>query len=411
MKKTRIPLISVILVLIVILSCTGCADTTDSETAEAVNIAFVVGIADGESKINEGIDELTALPAQPGTDYAFISAEGTPTCIGEPGTIVDLSDRGYTDTMMERIRTGMLADLTARLENYVPSSAEIDMASAIQLGVRQLKANAVEGRKNILVFYCSGRSTTGLISMVASPLYKVDIEASVPAIAEKMDLDMASIVDEVIWYCCGECGGGQPALSSTEKTKMKEFYKELFVLLGMDESNIIFKDNLPSTEYYQFCDAPVSYMDVENISSGLKEFTPEIFEDADALQEPIVIPESQLQYKADSAEFLSPETAVEVIQPVVDYLLEYPVNILVYSTCAGDADCYWLSEARSSTVRDLITKGGVAESRVTIVNVKVADDPYYQFGLGIGEEASVNRKTVIIDASTELAQQLLQNAV
>ena len=60
MKKTRIPLISVILVLIVILSCTGCADTTDSETAEAVNIAFVVGIADGESKINEGIDELTA---------------------------------------------------------------------------------------------------------------------------------------------------------------------------------------------------------------------------------------------------------------------------------------------------------------------------------------------------------------
>ena len=118
-------IIIVVLVLVMLLSCTGC---TSSETGEPVNIVFVVTIADDETKVNSGIDELSSLPAQPGSDYAFISAQGVPACIGEPGTIVDLSDRGYTDDMMDRARASIKADLAARLDSYHPTSAEIDMA-------------------------------------------------------------------------------------------------------------------------------------------------------------------------------------------------------------------------------------------------------------------------------------------
>lgn len=242
MKNLKNVIIAV-LTLVMVLTCTGC----NAETGEAVNIAFVVGIVDNETKINEGIEELSTLPAQPGSDYAFISIEGVPACIGKPGTITDLSNMGYTDAMMDRIRAGIKADLVDRLASYKPSSAQIDMARAIELSVHQLTAHAVEGRKNILVFYCSGKSSTGLINMVETPIYKLDLEASVHTIAEKMNLDMSNI-DEVIWYCCGDFGGkDQPALSFGEKAKMKAFYKELFVALGIDEASITFKDNLPSS--------------------------------------------------------------------------------------------------------------------------------------------------------------------
>ena len=100
----------------------------------------------------------------------------------------------------------------------------------------------------------------------------------------------------------------------------------------------------------------------------------------------------------------------------MDFLLEHPeVNILLYGTCAGDNDTDFsleLGRARAESIKAELEKGGVAEDRITAVTVKVADDPYYQFGLGTKSEASsVNRKCVMLDMSTELAKQILANAV
>lgn len=414
MKKIIKNIAIATLVLVMVFSLSGCGE---GQTAEPVNIAFVVGIADDETKFNDSIEELSMLPNLPGTNYAFISAEGKPATIGEISTIPDLSDRGYTDTMMERVRAGIKADLTERLASYKPSSTEIDIATATELAVRTLKANAVEGRRNILVYYSSGKSTTGLISMLETPVYKLDIEASVATVAEQMNVDMSGI-DEIIWYCCGDFGGvNQPKLSSNEKSQLKAFYEQLFTALGA--KSVTFKDNLPSDESYSFPDTPVSSIAVEGAASQLKELVvlkPDVFEGADAtvLKAPIVIPEDQVRYKPDSAEFLDPDAAAAAIQPVADYLAQYPeLNILLYGTCAGDTDSeytLWLGKARAESVKEALVAAGINASRITAVTVKVADDPYYQLGLGTGSEACVNRKTVMVDMSTELALHILANA-
>lgn len=394
----------------------GCGDTEDLQSSAPVNTAFVVGIADDETKFNDGIDELAILPAEPGSDYAFISIEGEPALIGD-GTIPDLSDRGYTETMMERVRTGIMADLTERLASFKPSSPEIDMAAATELAVRTLNAHAVEGRDNVLVYYCGGKSTTGLINMLETPVYKLDVEASASAVAQQMKADMSAI--DVVFYCCGDFGTEQPKLNANEKAQLKEFYRQLFTALGA--KSITFKDNLPSSECYHFADTPVSCMAVEGTASGLKDLVvldSKVFEDADAavLESPIVIPEEQVCYKPDSAEFLDPAAAADAIRPVADFLAEHPeVNILLYGTCAGDNDSDYtlqLGKARAESVKQaLVAEAGIDESRITAVTVKAANDPYYQFGLGTGSEASVNRKTVMIDMSTELAKQILANAI
>lgn len=413
MNKTIKSIFLTALTLSIVFCLTGCEG---GEENEPVNIAFVVGIADNETKLNEGISELSNLPASPSTNYAFISIEGEPRTIGEAGTIPNFSAQGYTNTMMERVRAGIMADLTERLNSYKPKSSEIDMAASTELSVRTLNAHAVEGRKNILVYYCSGKSTTGLINMLETPVYQMDVQSSAKAVAEKMNLDMSNI-DEVIWYCCGDFGDTQTKLSSVEKTQLQDFYKELFIALGVKAKKITFKDNLPNSESYSFPDTPVSCMPVEGTESGLVDLDPEMFKDADskALESPIVIPETQVSYKGDSAEFLDADAAKNAIQPVADFLLESPeVSVLIYGTCAGDVDSsetLTLGKARAESVKQVLVSAGVDEKRITAVTVKVTDDPYHQFNLGTGSEAAVNRKTVMIDMSTEFAKQILANAI
>ena len=152
--KTKNAIISVIF-MILILTCAGCSKK--QEVTEPVNIAFVLGVVDDETVINTDIDEFAALPSEPGTTYAFVSPESTPTTICDPGIIPDLTDRGYTSTMIERVQKGIKADLTEKVSSYVPATGEIDMARALTLAVRTLNSNKVNGRENILVIYCSGK--------------------------------------------------------------------------------------------------------------------------------------------------------------------------------------------------------------------------------------------------------------
>lgn len=417
MNKTIKNIILTVIFVTMIFFFTGCGSPKEIQNPDPVNIAFVVGIADNETKFNTGIKELENISAAPGTDYAFISVEGEPGIIGEAGTIPDFSDRGYTNTMMERVRAGIRADLEERLTSYEPVSPEIDLAAATDCGVRTLNAHAVDGRKNVLVYYCSGKSTKGLINMLDTPLYGLDAEASAKEVAQKMNLNMSSI--DVVWYCAGDFGTVK--LPAEEKTKLKDFYGQLFKEFGA--KSVTFKDDLPSSECYHFPSAPVSDIAVKDTESGLKDMSlPEqeiseetVTEDA-GFEEPIVISEEQVRYKPGSVEFSDPDAAAAAIQPVANFLMEHPeLNVVLYGTCAGDTDSDYtigLGKSRAESVKQVLVAAGIEESRITAVTVKVADDIYHQYGLGTGSEADVNRKTVIIpDSYTPFAQQILEKAL
>lgn len=404
-------IIFITLALVMVFALVGCVSP---KTAEPVNIAFVFGIADGETEINSGISELAALPAQPGTDYAFISLEGDPVCIGGPGTIPDFSDRGYTDVMMERVRAGIRADLADRLASYKPVSPEIDIAASIDLAVRNINANVVEGRKNYLILYCGGKSTKGIINMVETPVYKLDIEASVPAIAEKMSLDMSNI-DEVVWYCCGCFGASQPTLSSTERTRLKTFYEQLFTALGAKK--VTFKEDLPKAEYYCFEDTPVSCMAVEGTISGLKElvvFDHEVLESDNhgkAFEEPVAL---TIRFVPDKAEYLHPEEAIKVLQPIAEYLINHNITVVLAGTTAGDTDSektMTLSLQRAQCVKLSLVALGVDEAKIVAIGLGSTKDPWHIYGAGVGDgpQASQNRKVVICDIGSDTAAKILAN--
>ena len=410
--KTKNAIISVIF-MILILTCAGCSKK--QEVTEPVNIAFVLGVLDDETVVNTDINEFAALPSEPGTTYAFVSPESTPTTICDPGMIPDLTDRGYTSTMMDRVQAGIKVELTEKVSSYVPATDEIDMARALALAVRTLNSNKVNGRENILVIYCSGKSTSGLINMLETPVFQMDAEASARAVADKLDVSMDG-VDKVVWYCSGDFGKKQPKINDTEKKTIRDFYTRLFVALGMDPQNIEFKDDLPSADCYSFADAAVSEMAVEGVSSDLVVLNEEIFEEEteSAFAKPIVITEGQVNYIPDTSDFLDPAAAAKAIQPVAEYLVAHKDrSIVLYSTCAGDTDSDYsqrLAAQRSSRIAEILYEAGVEQDHVTVVAIKNTQDPYYEWGLGTGEAASVNRKTVIADINSELARQIMDSA-
>lgn len=398
MKKTCIFLLLALCALL----CAGCG--VEPLTVEPVNLAFVAGIADGETEL-QPTAELAVLPALPGSSYAFISVDGSPACIGS-GSVADLTDRGYTETMMERIRKAMTEDFTQELADFTPDSGEIDLASAIGLAARTLRASADESRRDLLVLYCSGRSTTGLIDLTRTPLARLDADSSAAAVAGAMaGTDLSGV--EVIWYCCGDMGGQAP-LSAAERQTLRDFYEKLLLTLGAE--SVTFRQDLPGSGSYRFPDAPVSAIPAAGTASCLTELSAESLAE-DALAEPLVISEAQLRFQPDSDAFCDPEGAAACIQPLADFLLAHPEKaLLVYGTCAGDfedGEALSLARARAEGVKSLLTAAGVDAGRVSAIGVRPSEDPYYQFGLGTGAEGAVNRKTVLLDRDSALAQQLL----
>ncbi len=137
---------------------------------------------------------------------------------------------------------------------------------------------------------------------------------------------------------------------------------------------------------------------------------------ASPFETPIVIPEEKIHFKPDSADFLDQEAAKSAVQPIADLMALYPEQtILVYGTCASASDkstktSLALGKKRAEAVASLICELDVEKERIKVITLDYDNDPYFEFGLGTGDEGAVNRKVVVMDADSELGQQILAHA-
>ncbi len=406
----------VLALLVVTVLFGGCADSSAPEKPEPVNIAFVCGIADKESVFDGTIREVISLPSRVGSTYTFVSVDATPSPIAA-GKINDLTDRGYTDRMMERIEDGIHADLLSKLAAFTPDREEIDIAAATSYAVRSLQNDTNSDMPNVLVLYTSGKSTSGIINLAATPLFKLDTEAAIPVIAKKMALDM-SFIDQIVWYCCGDIHGQEDSYSPEERVKLQEFYNALFREMGAPE--ITFMPTQPLEDLYSFPDVSVSDVTVADTSWTAPELVfadEKVFQedDEDLMDTAVVFPEDQVRFLPNKDEFSDPAVAEEAIRPAAEFLLSHPdIQILLYGTCAGDTDsdfCLNLAEARARRVKQELCSYGVTDDRVVVIRLRIQDDVYYQYGMGTEEAGAVNRKTVMLNLDSALGQLLLSKCI
>ena len=90
-------------------------------------------------------------------------------------------------------------------------------------------------------------------------------------------------------------------------------------------------------------------------------------------------------------------------------------TILLYGSCASASDTSTqtslaLAKKRAEAVASLLLELGVEKERITVITLDYDNDPYFEFGRGTGDEGAVNRKVVVMDANSELGQQILAHA-
>ncbi|MCD8146017.1 MAG: OmpA family protein [Clostridiales bacterium] len=411
MKKSILLLLALTLCLVL----TACSGSTETETAELYNLALVAGIVNNNTVVNTSIDELTQLSSLSDSTYAFIEADGSPSVIAE-GTIPDYTAQGYSKKMLQRLQASNAADLTAQLEAAEPDAAETDLAAALTLAVRGLRATEDEGRENLLVLYHSGLSTTGLIDMVSTPVYQMDVESSVETVASSLDLDLSNI--SIIWYCCGDVAGDQPALTDGEVTTLKNFYETLFLELGAE--NITFMADLPQSGSYSF-EQEVSVMETEGTSSGLQakvvnyedvgeEEVETLFQDGDILS----FEETTIAFLPDSTELADSSAALAALEVVIDYMTansDFEVLICGTTTSAGERDsCITFSEGRAKAIRSLLVSEGVEEDRIYILGCGYSSSLYVydrtEDGTLDEEIAPQNRSVKLVDNNSDTAAEI-----
>lgn len=409
-----------ICIVLALLSClfAGCVNSNDAMGGAAPrNVACVVTIANNNPKVDARmIDELSGLPGLPGSTYAVINAEGQPRVACE-GEIPDFSDRGYSNAMLERIQASVSADISGQIDAAAPWTAEVDIASAAALAVRTLRAHEAEDRENLLVFYCSGISSSGLIDMTAVPVYQMDVDASVGTLIDDLNLDLSGI--DVAFYACGDVAGEQPALSLSEQAKLKEFYQKLFCGMGAD--SVTFMADVPSGEGYDF-DQKVSVMKTEGTGSGLQPCVVD-YQEMDAADDPfgngevLSFDEKSIKFHSDSTELADPDAAREVLGYVVQYMLDHPgfeLLICGTTTSAGEeASCMAFSEARARAVQELLVSEGVDRDRVHVVGCGYSSVLYIPDRLADGtldgSVAPQNRSVKLVGCDSDAAAQILQS--
>ena len=404
--------------------CTGCGNGEEPvELNQPYNVSLVTVIANNNPVLDTGIKELAQISEVAGTTYSCILADSSPNVICE-GTVPDFGNRGFSKDMISRAQASVEADIIGQLDAAEPDNDEVDIAAATSTAVRKLRSEQVEGRDNLLVYYGSGVSTSGLIDMRAVPICDLDVETSAKELAEMMDLDLSGI--KVIWYCCGDVAGtAQLPLSDNEKRIEKDFYRTWLTNMGADE--VIFMDNVPLDGCYSF-EHQVSVMKTEGRTGGLtakvvpieeveesekEEVIEKVFADGDIL----TFDDKSVAFLPDSTELAAPDAAMEALGYVITYMEKHPDFTLMVcgtTTSAGEkSGCISFSEKRALAIRSLLAdKAGIDENRIVTLGCGWSSCLYIDdcdAAGNLNEKAPLNRSVKLVDYNSAIAAKIVQS--
>lgn len=407
-----------ILIFILIISCTACGSTSDGQET---NWGFLLGITNNNPVFDDSIDQFESLSKYANSQYSIILADGEPNLILK-AKIPDLKEKKLTSQMLERVQDGVQKDIIQKLSEAAPDNPETDIASALELGARTLREKAVDGVPNILVICHNGISTSGAINMLETPVSSLDIDQSVEQLSTNLNIDLHDI--DVIWYYLSDARGNQNQLNSQEKTKLKDFYKKLLTKLGA--KSVKFMDTVAPSDCYSFPEQPVSCMPTDGNPSQLVQTiqgasitnskdVAKIFEEGKALS----FSEKDIKFKPGTAEFLDEASAQQSISHVIEYIQDNKdTPLLICGSCAGDEGV----DVERSYVSSLSTGRAEAVKKIIYDQLKITDNsitintkglgssgPFHTTGLGLGDDASVNRTVTILPANSEIAQNIINN--
>lgn len=294
------------------------------------------------------------------------------------------------------------------LQNVIADDPEVDYLEGFRLAVRSLASLEGYTSKRIVVLG-SGLSTTGVLDFRNNLL---SAEASVIAdiLEEKEALPDFSYIT-VDWQQMGDTAEPQKALLPNQKKRLQEIWSNIIERTG---GKVTFDQFIPSPvdESIEYPAVSVVELPADTpVNFDSAEFESQISESSE-FATPVILPEDEVCFKADSAEFCSPDKAMETIRLIAEYMLyeNSSISLLLAGCIAGDSDSeegYLLSLQRAEMVKKALIKLNVPAERLVTRGLGCSD-PWHIPGIGYKDKlAAQNRKVVLLDSTTELARELL----
>jgi len=293
---------------------------------------------------------------------------------------------------------------------------ESDYLEAIRLAAASLRSLDNSYTSRNIICCGSGLGTTGYLNF-QNNLLSAESQTIVKLLQEKEALpDLSGIT--VYWIGMAQTTAPQEKLNPKQSKNLENIWKSVIEAAG---GEFVPNDYISVSQNDDTTDELPSVSIVNIPSDDPIVFEPEILEqpeqeEENAFEEPVILGESQIQFVGGKATYLDEESATETIRPIAEYLLNHTsVNLLLVGSTAGDItdeSTLRLSQDRADTVKHTLVEFGVDDKRINTLGMG-ASDPWHINGAGydetVGSAASSNRKVVLIDANTELAQQLMSS--
>lgn len=271
---------------------------------------------------------------------SIIPADGDPKA--QAAERLELDTRN--STKREKSPENNLVQLSTALSELQASSAEADVLGALDAGGR---ASATAENKTLYV-YDSGVSTAGPLAMQNGILGTgTEISRIVDALRTSGDIPhMEGVV--VQWWGLGQVVSPQTELPIWAKTKLKELWTAIIEAGG---GSVVFHD-----------DAVVATLP----AGTLPDVTPVIFNSVDVNPVSVTIPESQVSFRPETAEFADPQSAEKTLKEIALTLESSSVPTLWVTGCtanpagASASRMEELSQQRAQTVANVFMGMGMS---------------------------------------------------
>lgn len=408
MKKMITMIVICALAFTMVVGLTGCTSGNDRAVAEKNAVCYVLA----NTACSQGLNLTSPMVQDTVYDtirnYGYISvvnADGIPDVVLASSFDIDDKYKSASPERLDMDARAKTTNLIAGMQTVIATDPEVDYLAALNLAVRTLSSLDGYDNKTIVVIG-TGLSTTGVLDF-KNNLISADPGTIVGLLADKREIPNFDGIT-VYWQQMGDVAAPQQALTSAQRDALQQIYGGIVEAGG---GTFVYNDIIanPVNEGNSYpVVTPVELPEDTPIS-----FEPEILDTEDSqdvFTEPVVLTEEQVTFIGDKAEYLHPEEAESVLKPIAEYLINNDVTILLCGTTAGDNNSAYtleLSQARAETVKQTLVNLGVDPDRIIAVGLG-STDPWHVYGIPTSDKAaSCNRKTVLLDASSQTAQEIL----
>lgn len=414
MKKMITMVVACVCALALIFTLAGCSisgSNTANETSGKGAVCYVIANTANSQGLNMNSPLVQDTVYSTVRNYGYISVvnvDGSPEVVLANSFDIDEKYKTASKEKLDMDARSKATNLIASMQNIVANDPEADYMEALRLAVRSMSSLEGYDSKTIIVLG-TGLGTSGTLDF-RNNLLSAEPEAIVDILREKEEVpDFTGMT--VYWQQMGDVAAPQQTLTSAQRNRLQEIYGSLVEAGGgtFEYNDIMANPVNENAEYPMVtpvdlpADTPI-YFEPEALETD---------EAANVFKEPVVLSEEQVTFVGDKWEYLYPDEAVKTLQPIADYLMHNQVTILLCGTTAGDEDSEYtltLSKNRAETVKNTLTELGVDADRIIVVGLG-SHDPWHVYGVGYeGTAASGNRKVVLLDASTETAQSILNQS-